>query len=109
MTERVADEPKSSSHLECFFDADDGREDASERSASKFGGSDGSVSEAATDFEDDKPVIVGYIRGDRSVVAAELIEELIRDDGVSELRLRLLETGERKRVFEERVDRLWQL
>ena len=48
-------------------------------------GGDGSeASEAATEFDDDSPVYVGYIRGDRSVVKADLRDETVRS-GVVEL------------------------
>jgi len=68
---------------------------------------DGSeASEAATEFDDDSPVYVGYIRGDRSVVKAELRDETVRN-GVVELHLLLVESGIKKRVTEERVIRQW--
>jgi hypothetical protein len=66
---------------------------------------DGSeASEAAKEFDDDSPVYVGYIRGDRSVVKAELRDETVRN-GVVELHLLLVESGVKKRVTEERVIR----
>ena len=69
-------------------------------------GDDSEASEAATEFDDDSPVYVGYIRGDRSVVKAELRDETVRN-GVVELHLLLVESGIKKRVTEERVIRQW--
>ena len=70
-------------------------------------GGDGSeASEAATEFDDDSPVYVGYIRGDRSEVNAQLRDETVRN-GVAELHLFLVESGIKKRVTEERVIRQW--
>ena len=70
------------------------------------GGGGSEASEAATEFDDDSPVYVGYIRGDRSVVKAELRDETVRN-GVVELHLFLVESGIKKRVIEERVIRQW--
>ena len=69
-------------------------------------GDDSEASEAATEFDDDSPVYVGYIRGDRSVVKAELRDETVCN-GVVELHLLLVESGIKKRVTEERVIRQW--
>ena len=78
-----------------------GDEDGEEMDA---GGDGSEASEAATEFDDDSPVYVGYIRGDRSVVQAELRDETVRN-GVVELHLLLVESGIKKRVTEERVIR----
>ena len=81
-----------------------GDEDCDEIDA---GGGGSEASEAATEFDDDSPVYVGYIRGDRSVVKAELRDETVRN-GVVELHLLLVESGVKKRVVtEERVIRQW--
>ena len=69
-------------------------------------GDDSEASEAATEFDDDSPVYVGNIRGDRSVVNAELRDQTVRN-GVVELHLFLVESGIKKRVNEERVIRQW--
>ena len=52
-----------------------GDEDGEEMDA---GGGGSEASEAATEFDGDSPVYVGYIRGDRSVVKAELRDEAVR-------------------------------
>ena len=80
-----------------------GDEDGEEMDA---GGDGSETSETATEFDDDSPVYIGYIRGDRSVVNAELRDETVRN-GVVELHLFLVESGIKKRVTEERVIRQW--
>ena len=69
------------------------------------------VSEAASELDDEANEIVGYVRADRTTVAAELLEEFTLADGRCSVRLRLLESGVIKRLSGSdlaRVHRDWQ-
>ena len=69
------------------------------------------VSEGASELDEVRNEIVGYVRADRPTVAAELLEECTLADGRCSVRLRLLETGVIKRLSGSelvRVHRDWQ-